>query len=263
MNRKYLLLFAFLPWLSTLAQEAGTEKNFSFVAHRGASFLAPENTLASIRLAWELGADAAECDVMLSADHRVVVFHDKNTRKLTGESHVIASTSWETLMGLTVKPRETNRPEYVGEPIPLLKDVLATIPDDRLLVIELKTGPEILPFLKGVVDRHWNSGQIAFISFNFDAVRQAKAIYPEVPCYYLSSLKQDAKKHLSKAVEYHLDGLNLRHAIIDQELSTACREAGLDLWCWTVNDPETARKMKSLGVTALTTDRPAWLKENM
>ena len=42
-----------------------------------------------------------------------------------------------------------------------------------------------------------------------------------------------------------------------------CKAAGLDVWCWTVNDPETARKMKQMGVTAVTTDRPAWLKENL
>jgi len=263
MKKKYLILLAFLPVMYTLAQETASEENFYFVAHRGASYLAPENTLASIRLAWELGADAVECDVMLSSDNRVVVFHDKNTRKLTGESHEIALTPWETLKKLSIKPRETNLPEYQGETIPLLKDLLATVPADRLLVIEMKTGPEILAFLKGVVDRHWNRGKIAFISFSFDAISQAKAIYPELPCYYLSSFKSDAKKHLTKAVEYNLDGLNLRHAIIDPELSAACREAGLDLWCWTVNDPETAQEMKALGVTAVTTDRPAWLKEDM
>ena len=132
-----------------------------------------------------------------------------------------------------------------------------------MLVIEIKTGTEILPFLKGVVDRHWTTGKIAFISFDFDAIRQAKAIYSSVPCYYLSSSKTDAKTHIIKAVQNNLDGLNLRHSIIDRELSMACREAGLDLWCWTVNDPGTAVAMKWMGVSAVTTDRPKWLKEQI
>jgi glycerophosphoryl diester phosphodiesterase len=42
-----------------------------------------------------------------------------------------------------------------------------------------------------------------------------------------------------------------------------CSDAGLEVWCWTVNDPETALKMKNLGVTAITTDRPRWLKEQL
>lgn len=258
-----LLIILLLASFSLPAQDASGKQSLKFVGHRGASYLAPENTLTSIKLAWERGADAAECDVMLSSDNRVVVFHDKNTNKLTGESFDIAKTPWKTLKDLQIKLRESNLPEYEGETIPLLKDLLLNIPANRMLVIEIKTGPEILPFLKSVVDEHWKSGKIAFISFNFDAVIQAKAIYPDVPCYYLAMFKNDAKKHIASAVEYNLDGLNLRHAIIDQDLSSACSEAGLDLWCWTVNDPETALKMKKLGVTALTSDRPHWLKEQI
>ncbi len=258
-----ILLLMLITNSFIMGQDAGGNNPFLFVAHRGASYLAPQNTLASIRLAWELGADAAECDVMLSSDNQVVVFHDKNTQKLTGKSFVIAKTPWKDLQNLVVKPSKTNLPDYDGEKIPLLKDLLESIPQDRMLVIEIKTGTEILPFLKGVVDRHWTTGKIAFISFDFDAVRQAKAIYPAVPCYYLSSSKSDAKKHIVKAVENNLDGLNLRFSIITQEISMACREAGLDLWCWTVNDPGTAVAMKWLGVSAVTTDRPKWLKEQI
>lgn len=256
-----VLLLSSLP--SAKGQEKSAKKPFRFVAHRGASYLAPENSLASIKLAWVLGADAAECDVMLSSDNQVVVFHDKNTKKLTGQKHVVADTPWETLRNLSIKLRETNLPEYEGEKIPLLKDLLETIPSGRTLVIEIKTGTEILPFLKGEVDRYWTTGAIAFISFDFDAIRQAKAIYPGVPCYYLSSSKSDAKKHIALAVQNNLDGLDLKHSIIDADLSKACREAGLDLWCWTINDPGTAWSMKQLGVTAVTTDRPKWLKEQL
>ncbi|MCP4313709.1 MAG: hypothetical protein GY790_20840 [Bacteroidetes bacterium] len=255
-----IILLLIFP-ISLQAQDVRIEPEFCFVAHRGASYLAPENSVASIKLAWELGAYATECDVRLSSDNRVVVYHDKNTKKLTGESHEIAETPWEDLQNLVIRLRETNLLEFDGETIPLLKDLLVTIPENRMLVIEIKTGHEILPFLKGVVDRHWTRGRIAFISFDFDAVSQAKAIYPDVPCYYLAMFKADAKKHIDLAVEAKLDGLNLRHSIIDQGLSDACHEAGLDLWCWTVNDPETALRMKHLGVRAVTTDRPKWLKE--
>ena len=234
-----------------------------FVGHRGASYLAPENTLASIQLAWELGADAAECDVMLSSDQRVVVFHDKNTKKLTGESHVISETPWEVLSRLEVKLRETNLPVYKGETIPLLADVLHAIPADRMLVIEIKTGPEILPFLKKTIEHHWKSGKISFIAFDFECIKEAKALFPEVPAYYLSSFQADLNKHMDAIVESKLDGVDLRHPIIDQSLMVKCSDAGLDVWCWTVNDPETARKMKALGVTAVTTDRPKWLKEQI
>ena len=241
--------------------EKGSE--FMYVAHRGASYLAPENTLASINLAWELGADAAECDVMLTSDGQVVLFHDKNTRKLTGESHVLSETPWSVLQNLEIKLRDSNLPEYAGETIPLLAKVLPTIPEDRMLVIEIKTGPEILPFLKKVIAGHWQSGKISFIAFDFETIRQCKALFPEVPAYYLSAFGTDVNKRFDAIVESKLDGVDLRHPVIDEAMMQKCHEAGLDVWCWTVNDPKTALKIKDLGVSAITTDRPAWLKEQL
>jgi glycerophosphoryl diester phosphodiesterase len=239
------------------------KSEFLFVAHRGASYLAPENTMASIRLAWEVGADAAECDVMLTRDNRVILCHDRNTKKLTGVSHIVSETDWEMLRTLTIRLKESNREIYRNEPIPLLTDVLATVPGDRMLVIEIKTGPEILPHLKKVVDLHWKSGRISFIAFDLETILAAKKLYPAVPCYYLSKFRADLRRHFDRIAEGALDGVDLRHVIIDRKLVECCHDSGLDVWCWTVNDPATARKMKEMGVTAVTTDRPAWLKEQM
>lgn len=256
-----LLIMLLSPVL--MAQEFAPENAFHFVGHRGASYLAPENTLASIKLAWELGAEGAECDVMLTADQKIVLFHDKNSKKLTSENYTIKDASWEQLKELVVIPRETNRPEYDHETIPLLEEVLAAIPEDQMLVIEIKTGPEILPFLKEVISQYWKSGEISFIAFDFETIKQTKALYPDVPCYYLSMFKADFNKQFDAVVESGLDGVDLRHNIIDSQLMERCKASGLDVWCWTVNEPETARKMKKLGVSAVTTDRPAWLKVNL
>ncbi|MEA3462245.1 MAG: glycerophosphodiester phosphodiesterase family protein [Bacteroidota bacterium] len=255
-------LFILLPPVIK-AQEASQEQAFHYVGHRGASYLAPENTRASIELAWEMGAEGAECDVMLTSDHKVVLFHDKNTKKLTGENFIVKEATWEQLKPLVVIPGETNLPEYASETIPLLEDVLGTIPEDRMLVIEIKTGPEILPYLQEVLTQHWKSGKISFIAFDFETIKQAKALNPQVPCYYLSALKPDFNKHLEAVVESGLDGVDLRHNIIDRKLMEQCHASGLDVWCWTVNDPETARKMKQLGVSAVTTDRPGWLRNKI
>ncbi len=263
MKTIYLLLFATLINISAFSQYSESESTFKFVGHRGASYLAPENTLASIGLAWKVGADAAECDVMLTSDFKVVLCHDNNTKNLTGESYIVSETTWEQLSKLTIKPKETNLPEYDNEPIPLLEEILTTIPEDRMLVIEIKTGPEILPYLQKVIDEQWRSGKISFIAFNFETITAAKALYPEVPCYYLSSLKNDFNKYFDLAVDRGLDGMDLRHTIITPSLMEKCKSVGLDVWCWTVNDPDIAQKMKELGVTAVTTDRPAWLKENL
>ena len=258
-----MVLCFFLPAHVILAQEHLEKRPFYYVAHRGASYLAPENTLASIKLAWELGADAAECDVMLTADQQVVLFHDSNTKRLTGQNFEVGESSWEALKSLVVIPRATNYPEYVNETIPLLSDVLGTIPAGRMLVIEIKTGPEILPVLKEVLEQHWTSGRISFIAFDFETICGAKVLFPEVPAYYLSSFRADVNRRFEDVVTQGIDGLDLRHAIINEAMADRCRDAGLDLWCWTVNDPGTALKMKALGVSAVTTDRPSWLKEQV
>jgi len=248
---------------SPIPQGQENEKPFLYVGHRGASFLAPENTLASIKLAWELGADAAECDVMLTSDHEVVLFHDKNTKKLTGKTHEVSETPWEVLSKLEIRLRESNLKKYQGETIPRLAEVLETIPEDRMLVIEMKTGPEILPYLQEVLAEYWKSGKISMIAFDFETIRKAKIRFPDVPCYYLSSFRADVNKRFDAIIESKLDGVDLRHPVIDQDLMDRCAKAGLDVWCWTVNDPAIALKMKVLGVTAVTTDRPGWLKEKL
>lgn len=266
--RKYIKPVLLITWLllisvHLISQLTPIQNKFMFVGHRGASYLAPENTLASINLAWKIGADAAECDVMLTSDNRVVLFHDNNTKKLTGVNHIIQETSWEKLSDLTIKLRESNLPEYEGATIPLLEEVLGTIPEDRMLVIEIKTGPEIFPFLQKVIDEHWKSGKISFIAFDFETIIAAKSLYPDLSCYYLSMLKSDLNRRFDALIANHIDGVDLKYGIIDKKIMDKCNSAGLEVWCWTVNDVETAIKMRDLGVTAVTTDRPAWLRDNL
>lgn len=234
-----------------------------FVGHRGASYLAPENTLASIRLAWETGADAAECDIMLTKDNRIILFHDKNAKRLTGADLAVAETTYDELKDLTIKLKETNLDKYAGETIPLLSDVLPTVPDDRMLVIEIKTGPEILEYLHPLIASSTIAGAIAFIAFDYETIVAAKDLFPEVPCYYLSSFKSDINKRFNEIADSNLDGVDLRYKIINKKLVEKCNKAGLDVWCWTVNDPVAAVKMMNAGVTAITTDRPVWLRERV
>lgn len=59
--------------------------NTILIAHRGSSYEAPENTLGAVNLAWEQNADAVEVDVHLSLDNKVVVIHDSDTYRTTGE----------------------------------------------------------------------------------------------------------------------------------------------------------------------------------
>ena len=259
MIRIMILTCLLLPIVSTNA----VAQEITYVAHRGESYLAEDNTLASIRLAWELGAPAAECDIMLTRDKEVVLFHDKKGGRLTGHDFEVKETDYSEIKDYTILLRDTNLPEYNAETIPLLSEVLATIPADRTLVIEIKTGPEILPYMAKVIADYWKTGNIAFIAFDFETILATKTIYPNIPCYYLSAIGLEVNSKFKQIKASNLDGVNLRHQIINKKLVKKFNRADKDVWCWTVNDPEDARKMINAGVSAITTDRPKWLSKQV
>lgn len=238
-------------------------QNTIFVGHRGASYLAPENTVAAYELAWELGAGAAECDIMLTKDKRVILFHDKNGKRLTGHNFVVKESNYDEIKEYPILLSKTNDKKYKGETIPLLSEVLSTVPDNSTLVIEIKTGPEILSYMQEVISKHWKSGNIAFIAFDFETILATKEMYPDIPCYYLSAFRIDINSKYKKIRESNLDGVNLRHKIISKRLVEKYKKIGKDIWSWTVNEPSNAQRMISLGISAITTDRPAWLPEQL
>jgi len=253
------LLFTLLLLTNSLLMSA----QITYVAHRGASHLAPENTLASIQLAWELDADAAECDIMLTKDKKVIVFHDKKGLRLLNKNITIAKSNYKQIKDLPINLKPCNQKKFKGQTIPLLKDVLATLPADKQLIIEIKTAKEILPHLQKVIKKHWKSGKIVFIAFDFETILATKELYPQIPCYYLSSTREDLHIKFKKIINSKLDGIDLNHKIIDASLVAKYKKHNKATWCWTVNSPKAAARMKKCGVTCITTDRPKWLKEKM
>lgn len=99
-----------------------SKKDCLIIAHRGESFDAPENTLAAIELAWKRGARAVEIDVHLSKDNHVVVFHDFNTKRLSGVNKNVRSQTLQQLRALDVG--SWKGVHWKGEQIPEINDVL-------------------------------------------------------------------------------------------------------------------------------------------
>ena len=116
------------------------------IAHRGASFAAPENTLAAINAAWRAGADAVEVDIRLTADGRIVLMHDSSTRRTTDKDYSIANTCSSLLRKLDAGSWKNDR--YTGEKIPFIEDVIRTVPTGKKLFIEIKSDVSIIPVLR-------------------------------------------------------------------------------------------------------------------
>ena len=241
-------------------------------AHRGASYDAPENTLSSVRLGWEQQADSVEIDVYLSKDGHIVLSHDKDTRKCAGIDKLVVDQTLAELRQLDVG--KWKHAKYTGEQMPVLSEILPTIPAGKRLLIEIKCGPEIVPALvKELQAAGREPSQTAIICFNAEVVAAAKAALPELQVYWLVALKQDkatgkwspaAADIVAKARTLKADGVDLSACdAIDKAFGDTVKAADLKLLVWTVNDPNVARKMIAAGVEGITTDRPAWLREQL
>ena len=254
MNRIFSFALFLLMSLSVMAQPV-------VIAHRGSSFAAPENTVAAAKLAWEQGADAVELDIYPSADNRVMVMHDGNTRRTTGQSFEIQKTNSEVLRTLDAGSWKDAR--YKGEKIPFLEEMIATVPADKKMVIEIKCGMEVLPVLQKIVDSCGKKQQSIFIAFDWQTILEAKKLFPANKCYWLSSSSADVYAKMEEAAKNKLDGLNLNSKIVDQEMVAEAKSAGLEMLSWTIDDVTKAKRLVQLGVSAITTNRPDLMLENL
>jgi glycerophosphoryl diester phosphodiesterase len=235
----------------------------TFIAHRGASYLAPENTVAAANLAWELGADAVEVDVFLSLDNRVMVIHDKDTKRTAAGKKNMAIKDSPSLVLRDLDVGSWKDAKFKGEKIPFISEIIKTVPEGKTLVIEIKAGSEIIPHLKREIEKSGKIDQIVFISFGWETILDTKKEFPDNKCYWLSSSKQGLKTKIEEAAKAGLEGINLHYNIVDEEVMQMAAAHNLEVLVWTVNDPAIAKKMTDLGVKGITTDRPRWLKEEM
>lgn len=253
----------FLSFLFLLSAMPSVSSAVEIIAHRGFSARAPENTLAAFKLAWENKADACELDIYLTADDKVVVLHDKDTKRTGGVSILVAEAKAEALMALGAGAWKGR--EWEGEKIPSLEQALATLPvGKQRFFIEIKTGAEIVPALTKILEPLKARGaQLAIIAFKRDAAAAAKKAMPWIPVYRLASAKTKDKKPnnlgqvIAETKEDKLDGVDLgmdwpwTEAMVKQ-----VRDAGLGLYVWTVNKPVDVKRLAELGVDGITTDDP-------
>ena len=238
------------------------------VAHRGASHDAPENTVSAFKLGWEQGADLVELDVYLSKDGEIVAMHDKDTKRTAGVAKPVVAQTLEELRALDVGKWKASK--WAGERVPTLSDTIATVPEGKRLFIEIKTGPEILPELKEVLDASGRDKKhFEVIAFNYDVMKQGKELMPEIRMHWLVAPKKNqpvpsVEEMIAKAKAAKVDGLNLSKEFpIDQEFAKKIKDAGLNFYVWTLNDAEHAKRLVKAGVEGIATDRPGWLRAKL
>ncbi|MBA4186638.1 MAG: glycerophosphodiester phosphodiesterase [Planctomycetaceae bacterium] len=237
------------------------------IGHRGASYDAPENTLASIRLAWEQHADAVEFDVWQSRDGEIVLLHDATTKRTGGVDRLVTDQTLEELRRLDVGSWKSAA--FAGERIATLAEVLATVPTGKRALIEVKCGPEAVPELVRVLAASGLAPeQTVVISFHATVIAAVKRTRPDVPAYWVVNLvgeKRTAEELIAIAGQIKADGLDLSATpeVLDRAFGSKVLAAGLLLCVWTVDTVELAHAMIAAGVECLTTNRPGWLREQL
>ena len=241
------------------------------IAHRGASFDAPENTLAAFQLAWEQGADGIEGDFMHSADGRVVCFHDLDTKRIAGESHVVKETSLAVLQRLDVGRWKGQH--WRDERIASLEEVLAVVPAGKKLVVELKDGPEIVaPLAVALARATIASENILIISLVDETIVECKQQLPHIKWHWLSGYKHDASGRWRPTADEVIATIRRVGAVgfgslalpehFDAAFVRDLTAAGIDEFhVWTVDDPEVARFYEGLGAWGITTNRPGFIRK--
>ena len=267
-------LSAFLAAMCALSSTASGQL---IIGHRGASHDAPENTIASYKLAIEQGADGFEGDYWLGADGHILDLHDKDTKRVAGKKLSITKAPFDELRALDIgswnkKNKKANRP---GERIPTLEEVLAIVPTGKKVFLELKSGPEVVkPMAKVIAASHVSREQIVLIGFDANAIAECKKQMPDLKALWLCGFnnKKTARRRQPSAEvaatlkRIHADGLDaeavpayFNAAFINCLRKKGCREFSV----WTVDDPKVAKFYADLGAWSITTNRPGWLREKM
>ena len=236
-----------------------TFSQVEIIAHRGASWLAPENTVASAKLAWEKGADAVECDIWLTKDNRIICSHDGNTKRTTGQDFNVSETTSKVLRKLDAGSFKDEK--YKGEKLPFLEELIKTMPQGKELVVEIKCKSEILPWLQKVINKYEKTGKFVFICFDFQTITDTKKTFPGNKCYWLCSNGELLDKTFESVPGAGLEGVSLNYSLINGDVMKKAESLRLEVYSWTVDDPAEARRLIALGVKGITTNRPGWLEE--
>lgn len=231
------------------------------VAHRGNSGLAPENTLTAIRQGVEAGAEMVEIDVQVTADERLIVFHDPVLGRTTNGSGRVIAHTYDQIASLDAGSWMDSR--YAGEQVPLLLDVLEYLHGRAYLNIELKRYDDNAEIAERFLSSVMRTLQVAEMldftlvsSFDHGLLAHVHELGWKIPCAVIlhpDDLALPSERALpvgAKAVV--MSKKQLSHARVAD-----AREHELPLGVYTINTDEEAVRAHRYGANAIVTNFPA------
>ncbi|HEX3332698.1 MAG TPA: glycerophosphodiester phosphodiesterase [Acidimicrobiales bacterium] len=267
---------------------AWLERRVIAYAHQGGAWESPSSTLHSIRHALDAGATGIELDVHATADGELVVCHDATVDRTTDRSGTIASFtlaelremdfSYWWIPGADVTP---GRPpdEYPfrgrapGDPsfgIATLREVLEQFPGAVLNLDIKQTAPVVAPYeeaLAGLLAEYGRRDDVIVASFLDAATDAFGSFAPDVPVSAGTIATADAWRAVqagepmpaTRAVAYQVPECYGDLVLVDDRFVAAAHDAGKAVHVWTVDDPESMRRLLDLGVDGIISDLPTTL----
>lgn len=234
-------------------------KPLLFVAHRGASQLAPENSLSAFKIALDSHVDMIELDVHLSADGVPIVIHDSNFFRTTGVDAQVGKETLAHIKDLTISEN--------GETVPTLDEVLQLAGGRKKILIELKSPKhriytDIVDRVMQCVKRNQAEKWIILQSFEPVYLQKICSDYPKIECHQLIEgtaaplpLYYDVRLrwNLFKPVK-GVKAVNLNYRYLSDDFIRKCKHHGLKVFVYTPNDAASVAKCSTFDVDGVITD---------
>ncbi len=250
------------------------------VAHRGSSHDTAEHTLAAYVKALDVGADGLECDVRLTADGHLVCVHDRNLRRTASTPGLVSTmnlaeldeldfASWKSPWAELDDEAPDRDPEH-GKVLTLRK-LLETVADyDRHVELAIETkhptrygGLVERRLVETLGDFGWDgAGSPARVmSFSLNAVNRVRRLAPDLDVVMLVDKAHHWPVLRPVVGDDWIIGPGVEELRDHPGLGKHLVKAGREIHVWTVNTPEDLQVCLDLGVTAVITDRPAYMLE--
>ena len=240
------------------------------VAHRGAAAAAPENTMEAYRLAVEMGTDAVELDVHLTADGKLVLMHDDLLDRTTDRTGPIAAMTFKDLRtadaGFRYQADDGSFPfRGKGLRVPTLAEVLKWLPAGTSLVVEIKAREATEPTIEALrSSRVRKAGAVSVLSFEEKIIDRVRDLDPDLPTGYLLVPSQAIEPALTYAVEKGHAAVHPWDGDLGLDPLPVLAQAhayGLRLGCYVVNDPQRMQQLAAYGLWGFVTDVPDVARE--
>ena len=253
---------------SRLPAPTSTASSVDVVAHRGASGLAPENTLAAVRLAHADGATAVECDVHRTRDGALVVHHDATLQRCTDAAQVLPGRAPWAIADLTlddVRRVDAGRPG-APEPVPTLEEWVGAVGPRTGILVEVKA-PAAHPGIEHDLDAVLRAmpaaravhqdGRLTVQSFDHAWLHRFKQHAPDVPVGALTA-RRPRYADLVDAASW-AEQVNPRARVVTRALVEGAHDLGLRMQAWTVDEVALMARLARWGVDGIITNHPARL----